>query len=99
MTQIKGSAVNVEGQSIPGEDSYDPGHSSTRKGMKCNRIKIRLCGWRLITVMLHGEQDAPRMKMSFQQGGSPRAFPRTQGDKNNPACFRIEPASFAKGIT
>lgn len=39
MTQIKGSAVIVEGQSIPGEDLYDPGHYSIRKKMKCNRMR------------------------------------------------------------
>lgn len=33
VTQNKGSAVNVDGQSIPGEDSYDPGHSSIRNEM------------------------------------------------------------------
>lgn len=67
-------------------------------GMKCNRIQIGLCSWRLVTMMLRSEQDAAQMKMSLQQRGSPRALPWTQGDKNNRARFRIEPASFAKGL-
>jgi len=48
--------------------------------------------------MLCGEQDAPQMEMSSQMRGSPRAFPWTQGDKNNLVGFRIELASFAKGV-